>query len=110
MKKNAMHWAVQTVLFVIYCLIVYNLALPNFWLSAIISLLLVYAFSNANKITKLHQAIKTGMVGALEVNDNMHNQHAQNIEDLTDRIAELEEQLRTLKEKFSDMENHTFAK
>ena len=96
---------IQAGLFIFYCVITYNLALPNFWLSAIIALLLVSTFTNSNKIQKLNELFSGGLVDTFKVNDDMHDKHTQAIEDLNNRIIELEIKLGELDNKVFDLEN-----
>ncbi len=96
---------IQAGLFIIYCVITYNLALPNFWLSAIIALLLVNTFTNSNKIQKLSELFSGGLVDTFRVNDDMHDRHTQAIEELHNRIVELEVKIGELDNKVFDLEN-----
>lgn len=103
--KNPKTLFIQVVFFVIYYLIVYNIALPNVWLSAILALLLVYTFTNSNNIKKLNDLFSGGLVDTFKVNDYMHDQNKLAIEDLNNKIIDLEYKLGQLENKIFDLEN-----
>ena len=56
--KNLKYWSIQTALFVIYMVLVYNLTIQNLWLSFFMAILMVSVFSSANKIGFIDKTIK----------------------------------------------------
>ncbi|MFY9810840.1 hypothetical protein [Aquabacterium sp.] len=103
--KNVVPWLIRIGLFVIYYVVVYNLTLPNFWLSAVIALLLVYAFSNANRIGAIEQLFKGGLVQAFQQNDELHDKHQRAVDELQERVSELEVQIQALQSTVSGLED-----
>lgn len=98
--SNFKHWFIQVVLFSFYFAISYNLALPNVVLSGVIALLLVCVFTNANRINSLQD----GVINSFQLNDELHREKNQIIEELEEKIMELESRLGALDNRVFDLE------
>jgi hypothetical protein len=98
--SSAKSWFIQALLFAVYFLVSYNLALPNVVLSVIIALLLVNSFTNANRI----RALEDGVFKALNLNDQLHHEKVDAIRDLNSRVEELESKSDDLDSRVLDLE------
>lgn len=69
------------------------------------AVLMVSAFGSANKIDRMDEIIKKGVVEAFTQNDDQHNQHYQSIEELNNEVAELKDKISSLENKIEELEN-----